>query len=174
MLFSPYQLWRLWNFDLISLLNCGLSNTSVFIFFITEARKCCAYVLETVTFYAQSLNYCFIRTSLMWRGRKIIFSWSTSGWFLIFGSPTFKHILTGQFFWVQCMSLALLSHRHKKNGYFVYPSWWPSKTLTILRSTQMIQLWSSYLSNSRTFLMCPYPSYRMTNGNWTIWISIME
>ena len=40
---------------------------------------------------------------------------------IIFLSPTSKFSLFGQRFLVQCSWQALLSHRHKKHGNFVYP-----------------------------------------------------
>ena len=110
-----------------------------------------------------NLTNCFIRPSFMCRGGNIILFLSTSGSCrMSIGSPGLRLDLGGQFISTQCFYRALLSHMHRKQGYFVYPRCWPRRKATILRSTQMIQLCLWYCNNSITVVMFPYSLRRQT------------
>ena len=126
----------------MSLQICGPSKIPAFSFSRLNPGKYLHKYLKQPSFLSKALTNCFIKPSLIWRGGNIIFSLSTSGSLMMFSSPTFRAFLVGQHFFIQCCCFALLSHKHIKHGYLVYPVCCPSKKFTILRSTQ-IDHWCS-------------------------------
>ena len=72
-------------------------------------------------FLSNALTNCFIIPSLMCKGGSRIFARSTRLTFETFLDPGCSCSLSGQCTVSQCLSLALLSHSHRKQGHFVYP-----------------------------------------------------
>ena len=100
-----------------------------------------------------ALTNCFIKPDLMWRGGRIILYLLTIGSWMTFGMPALRVSRFGHSFWVQWFLRSRLSHMQRKHGNLVKPFCWPSKKLTIFRSTHMIQPCWWYLSRSITVLM---------------------
>ena len=96
----------------------------------------------------------------MCRGGNIIFRRSMRDSLIMFFSPTVRCFLTGQSFssFVPSVSLWLCcpTGRWNKNIFFFFftifwiATCWPSKKLTIFRSTQMINSCSLFLRSSKT------------------------
>ena len=113
-----------------------IKNTPALIFSIDRRGNAIIRYLKQSPAVGNALINCFMRRSFMCRGGNIIFVLSTSGSSRMLGSPGLRSVLGGQFIPTQCFSRALLSHMHRKQGYFVCPRCWPRRKATILRSTQ--------------------------------------
>ena len=72
-----------------------------------------------------ALTYCFISPSLICNCGKMFFLCQQ----VVVNNIVFNYCDTVS------SGASLSSHKHKKHGYFVYPPCYPSKKLTILRST---------------------------------------
>ena len=138
-----------------------LENTC-FEFLNRLIREHFTQILKTVNVSIDRLDKLFHKSQLDVKGRENNFFMFHLGFMNYVLFPTLRLSLTGHSFWIQCLSLAQLSQRQIKQGNFVYPLCCPSKKLTIFRSTQMIHLCSSYLSSSKTVLMCSYFPFRCT------------
>ena len=127
----------------LSIMNCricGPSNTPAFIFLIERPGNAQIRHLKQSPTVGKASTNCFIRPSFMCRCDNIILFLSTSGSYKMLGSPCLKSDLGCQFISTIRFSRDLLSHMHRKQGYFLYPRCRPRRNATILRSTQMIQL----------------------------------
>ena len=89
-----------------------------------------SYLKQSSSLLRVSAN-CLINPSLIFKGGKTIFSLSTSASLFTLALLTIKFCLFGHSFLIQS-SFALLSHIHKKQGYFVYPPCCPRKKQTFL------------------------------------------
>ena len=65
---------------------------------------------------------------------------STGGSLTVFLTPQFTFLRSGQEVVHQYFCFALLSHKQRKQGNLVYLLCWPSRKLTIFKSTQVFQL----------------------------------
>src|SRR5678816_1117974 len=124
---SSLMIWRIW----------GPLKIPALSFSILNPGKNLQIYLKHSPSLSRALTNCFISPSLMWSGGKIIFPLSTSGSLMIFDAPTVIFSLAGHTTFFQWSSLAQLSHKHMKQGYFVYPLCCQSKMLTIFKSTHI-------------------------------------
>lgn len=88
---------------LISLRISGPSNIQAFSFFILNSGNDLQIYLKQFPFLSKVLisQDCFIKSSFIWSGGKIILSLSTNGTCMMFAPPTVKFCLKGQFIFFQ-------------------------------------------------------------------------
>jgi len=105
--------------SIISLRICGSSNIPSLILACDNEENFMHKYWKHGLFLSNAFTNCFIIPSLMCKGGSRIFSRSTRLTFETFLDPGCSCSLLGQCTVSQCLSLALLSHSHRKQGYFV-------------------------------------------------------
>jgi len=105
--------------SIISLRICGPSNIPSLILACENEENFVHKYKKHGLFLPNAFTNSFIIPSLMCKGGSRIFSRSTRLTFETFLDPGCSFSLSGQCTVSQCLSLALLSHSHKKQGHFV-------------------------------------------------------
>jgi hypothetical protein len=105
--------------SIFSLQICGPSNIPSLIVACDNEENFVRNYWKQGLFLSNALTNCFIIPSLMGKGGSRIFSRSTRLTFETFLDPVCSCSLSGQCTVSQCLSLALLSHSHWKQGNFV-------------------------------------------------------
>ena len=105
--------------SIISLRICDPSNIPSLILACDTVENFVHTYWKHGLFLSNTFTNCFIIPSLMCKGGSRIFSRSTRLTFETFLDPGCSCSLSGQCTVSQCLSLALLSHSHRKQGYFV-------------------------------------------------------
>jgi hypothetical protein len=105
--------------SIISLRICGPSNIPSMILACDNEENLVHKYWKHGLFLSNALTNCFIIPSLMCKGGSRIFSRSTRLTFEIFLDPGCSCYLSGQCIVSQCLSLALLSHSHRKRTFCV-------------------------------------------------------
>ena len=95
----------------------------------------------------------------MCNGGKSTFSLFTNGTFFMFFSPSTNTSLLGHFLFIQWFCFALLSHKHKKQGYFVLPPCCPRSMDTTFKSPHITHSCSVYLILARIVFIFLYVSF---------------
>ena len=98
---------------------------------------------------SKALTNCFINPNFLYRGGKSTFSLFTNGTFFRFFSPSTNTFLLGHFLFFQWSYFALLSHKHKKQGYFVLPPCCPRSMANTFKPPHITHSCSAYLILSR-------------------------
>ena len=120
----------------------SIKNTNLdFFFFIDRPRNAKKRYLKQLPSVSNALTYSFMRPSFMWsEDEDLILFKSTNDSCTLFRSLGLRTDLCGQSVSTQCFTQVLLSHKHRKQRYLMYPHCRPRRKHIILRSTQMIQL----------------------------------
>ena len=105
--------------SIISLLICGPSNIPPLILECDNDKNLVHNYWKHGLLLSDALTNCFIIPSLTCKGGSRIVSRSTRLTFETFLDPGCSCSLSGQCTVSQCLSVALLSHSHRKQGYFV-------------------------------------------------------
>ena len=105
--------------SIISLRFCGPSNIPSLILACDNDENFVHNYWKHGLFLPNALTNCFIIPSLMRKGESRILSRSTRITFKTFLDPGCSCSLSGQCTVTQCLSVTLLSHSHRKQGYFV-------------------------------------------------------
>jgi hypothetical protein len=120
--------------SIISLRICDPSNTPSLTLACDNEETFVHNYWKHGLFLSDALTNCFIISSLMCKGESIIFSRPTRLTFETFLDPGCNCSLSGQCTVSKCLSLALLSHSHRKQGNFVYPLCCPSSNPMTFKS----------------------------------------
>jgi hypothetical protein len=143
---------------IISLRICGLSNIHSLILACDNEENFVRKYWQHGLFLSNALTNCFIIHSLMCKRRSRIFSRSTRLTFETFLNPGCSCSLSGQCTVSQSLSLALLSHSHRKQGNFVKPLCCPSSNPKTFKLPHICHSCSWYLIFSSTNFNVPYDS----------------
>ena len=144
--------------SIISLRICGPSNIPSLILACDNEENLVHKYWKHGLFLSNALTNCFIIPSLMCKGGSRIFARSTRLTFETFLDPGCSCSLSGQCTVSQCLSLALLSHSHRKQGNFVYPLCSPSSNPMTFKSPHICHSCTWYLIFSSTSSNVSYDS----------------
>ena len=131
----------------------GPSNTPALIFSSVMAQNFTHRYSKQSASLSSVFKSCFTKPSVICSGGRRTFSGFTNGSYLIFFSPTTNSVRLGQSCFTQWSSFARLSHKQRKQGYFVYPPRCPRSIHTIFKYLQIFQLCSEYFNFSGTCFM---------------------
>ena len=101
--------------------NWGPSKIPALIFSYVSLGNFVQRYLKHSPSLCKALTNCFINPNLMCNGGKSTFALFTNGMFFMFFSPSTNTFLLGHFLFIHWSYFAPLSHKHKKQGYFVLP-----------------------------------------------------
>ena len=107
---------------------------------------------------SKALTNSFINPNFMCNGGKSTFSLFTNGTFFMFFSPSTNFSLLAILV-IQWSCFALLSHKHKKQEYFVLPPCCPRSMDNIFKSSHIAHSCSVYLILWRIVFMFSYISF---------------
>jgi hypothetical protein len=130
--------------SIISLRICGPSNIPSLILTCDNEENFVHRYWKHGLFQSNALTNCFIISSLLYKGGSRIFSRSTRLTFETFLDHGCSCSLSGQCTGSQYLSLALLSHSHKKQGNFVYPLCCPSSNPMTFKSSHICHSCSNF------------------------------